>query len=454
MTHGGEGFVWTPSARRSVNVLVAMQAMHLCATQVVMLASDDLLVGLLRDRFRKSLADSRERKLAEAGDSADARAAAEQDFEGAVKTSANSRAAHIMSMIMVAVSLGDFVIGPLLGGIADAWGRKFLMLIAPAVQGLFRAAIAVRPSVPLFVAFQVAQGVTNIMYGRIVQLMIGDIVPRHTFEYQRVHGFSSKVNTVLGLIFTVAGGRVSLRTGFLSSALLNVMQLLAMLLLMSDTLQPADRIPFTFSRAHPFAFISFFRKTPTLRNIGIFTMLSEAPNFESYNGLFQIHKFGWGKRQRSILHVFRRSVHYFNFNYYEAMVRRLGLTGTLRWGLRATALETLIPGLLGPGNDTAVMCGIVGSSAAGHKWKAMEAFKARETMLAGAGQGELQAADASLRVPLRIVCIPLFNWIYAKGSERGFPGLAHVVRGGWQLFSSEVLVRVLFPKGVGDVIWS
>ena len=53
-----------------------------------------------------------------------------------------------------------------------------------------------------------------------------------------------------------------------------------------------------------------------------------------------------------------------------------------------------------------------------HKWKAMNAFKTRETMLAGAGQGELQAAEASLRVPLRIICIPLFNWIYAKVRER------------------------------------
>ena len=274
-------FVWTPSARRSVNVLVAMQAMHLCATQVVMLASDDLLVGLLQRRFRETHAASRVAKLDAAGDSADARAEAEAEAERDVKIAANSRAAHIMSMVMIVVSLGDFVIGPLLGGVADAWGRKSLVLIAPAVQGIFRAAIALRPSVPLFVAFQMAQGVTNIMYGRIVQLMIGDIVPRHTFEYQRVHGFSSKVNTVLGLIFTVGGGRVSLRTGFLSSALLNLLQLLAMLLLMADTLAPENRIPFTLRRVHPFAFIGFFRKTPTLRNIGLFTMLSEAPNFES-----------------------------------------------------------------------------------------------------------------------------------------------------------------------------
>eukprot|EP01046_Picozoa_sp_COSAG06_P039951 COSAG06_NODE_4782_length_3959_cov_5.747668_2_plen_54_part_00 len=49
------------------------------------------------------------------------------------------------------------------------------------------------------------QGVTNIAYGRVLQLMIGDIVPRHTFEYQRVGGTMSQVNTVLGLIFLIAG---------------------------------------------------------------------------------------------------------------------------------------------------------------------------------------------------------------------------------------------------------
>jgi hypothetical protein len=84
----------------------------------------------------------------------------------------------------------------------------------------------------------------------------------------------------------------------------------------------------------------------------------------------------------------------------------------------------------------------------------MNAFKARETLLAGAGQGELQAAEASLRVPLRIVCIPLFNWIYAKGCERNMPGMAHTIRGVWHLFSSEVLCRLLFPQGVGDMVWN
>lgn len=93
-----------------------------------------------------------------------------------------------MSTIQVVIALGDFVIGPVLGAAADAYGRKSLVLIAPAVQGFFRAAIAFRPSVGLFVAFQMVQGVTNIAYGRILSLMIGDIVPRHTFEYQRVGG--------------------------------------------------------------------------------------------------------------------------------------------------------------------------------------------------------------------------------------------------------------------------
>jgi len=42
----------------------------------------------------------------------------------------------------------------------------------------------------------------------------------------------------------------------------------------------------------------------------------------------------------------RRSVHYWNFNYYEWMAKNLGLTGTLKWSLRFTALEHIIPGML------------------------------------------------------------------------------------------------------------
>jgi MFS family permease len=460
-------FLWTPAARRSVNVLIALQAMHMCASQVVVLASEDLLVNLVQKSFRKRpvllAAREEKRERLAAGDAelrerlpadkAEAVAALDAEFEEEVRIKANSRAAHIMSAIQVVIAVGDFIIGPVLGAAADAYGRKFLVLIAPAVQGLFRLAIALKPSVPLFVAFQMAQGITNIAYGRVLSLMIGDIVPRHTFEYQKVGGTASKVNTVLGLFFLLVGGRVSLKVGFLSSALLNLVGLLAILFMMKDTLRVADRVAFTLRNSHPFAFISFFNKSPMLRRIGLFSLFSEAPNFQGYEGLFFIHKFNWMKKERTTLQIIRRSVHYFNFNYYEWMARNLGLTGTLRWSLRFTALESFIPGLLPSSSSRLCMGGIVGASVPIMKWKALNAFKTRETMLAGAGQGELQAAEASLRVPLRIICIPLFNWIYAKGSERGMPGVAHILRGGWQLFSSEILMRILFPSGIGDVIW-
>ena len=448
-------FEWTAVARRQVNVLIALQAMHMCAGQVVELASEDLLVTLLQEKVRKlrSTPAHEEARAKAAVEGDDALSKLDAEFEEAVKIKANSRAAYIMSTIQVVIALGDFVVGPVLGAWADAYGRKGIVLIAPAIQGIFRAAIAVRPSVGLFVGFQMVQGVTNIAYHRVLSLMIGDIVPRHTFEYQRVGGRIDKVNTVLGLFFLVLGGSVSLRNGFLSSSLLNLAGFLTIAMVMTDTLRPEARVPFTLKNAHPFAFISFFNKSPMLRKVGLFALLSEAPNFQGYEGLFFIHKFSWMKRERTIMEIIRRSVHFWNFNYYEWMAKNLGLTGTLKWSLRFTALEHIIPGTLPSSFSKVSMASIVACSMPIHKWKALNAFKTRETMLAGAGQGELQAAEASLRVPLRIICIPLFNWIYAKGSEWKIPGLAHVVRGSWQLFSSEILIRLLFPGGIGDVIW-
>ena len=97
------GFVWTPAARRSVNVLVAMQAMHMAGDQVVLLASEDLLVEMLQDKARhaKDLLASLREQLDSAGDSEEAQGDARQKFEEAIKIQANSRAAHIMSTIQV-----------------------------------------------------------------------------------------------------------------------------------------------------------------------------------------------------------------------------------------------------------------------------------------------------------------------------------------------------------------
>ena len=49
-------YVWTPQARSAVNMLVAMQALHNAANQVVLLASDDMLVDLLKERSIKRAA--------------------------------------------------------------------------------------------------------------------------------------------------------------------------------------------------------------------------------------------------------------------------------------------------------------------------------------------------------------------------------------------------------------
>ena len=279
---GGAPFVWTAAARRQVNVLIALQAMHMCAGQVVELASEDLLVTLLQDRVRKLLSTPahEEARAKAAAEGEEAMSKLDAEFEEEVKIKANSRAAYIMSTIQVVIALGDFVVGPVLGAWADAYGRKGIVLLAPAIQGVFRAAIAVRPSVGLFVGFQMVQGITNIAYGRVLALMIGDIVPRHTFEYQRVGGTMSKVNTVLGLVFLILGGSVSLRNGFLSSSFLNLAGFLTIALVMTDTLRPQARVPFTLKNAHPFAFISFFNKSPMLRKVGLFALISEAPNFQ------------------------------------------------------------------------------------------------------------------------------------------------------------------------------
>ena len=57
MAAAGAPFVWSAAARRTVDMLVAMQAMHMCATQVLVLASEGLMPSIFNALLAQCLAE-------------------------------------------------------------------------------------------------------------------------------------------------------------------------------------------------------------------------------------------------------------------------------------------------------------------------------------------------------------------------------------------------------------
>ena len=55
-------------------------------------------------------------------------------------------------MLPQAPGLGALLISPIVGGLADAYGRRWMALVAPLGLALTRLNLAARPSVKAFVA--------------------------------------------------------------------------------------------------------------------------------------------------------------------------------------------------------------------------------------------------------------------------------------------------------------
>lgn len=81
--------------------------------------------------------------------------------EEAVSKKANTRAARVLAMVVaLGPGLGALLVSPIVGGLADAWGRRWMTMAAPLGLGLARLYLAARPSVRSFVFYRVVMGVS------------------------------------------------------------------------------------------------------------------------------------------------------------------------------------------------------------------------------------------------------------------------------------------------------
>lgn len=84
-----------------------------------------------------------------------------------------------------------------------------------------------------------------------------------------------------------------------------------------------------------------------------------------------------------------------------------------------------------------------------HKLKVLEIAKATEIDRQGITYSQMRAAEVSLGRLMQVVFTPIWNEVYALGVRRGWAGWAHVLRGGMQLVSSELVLPGMFPAGLG-----
>ncbi|MFO1034207.1 MAG: TCR/Tet family MFS transporter [Hyphomicrobiales bacterium] len=168
-------------------------------------------------------------------------------------------AARIGGLMFAAFSLTQFLFGPLLGNLSDAVGRRPLLLLS--VFGLFIDYIimTVAPSVPWLFVGRAFAGFCGASYV-IANAYISDVTPPEG----RAKAFGM-MGAAFGLGFVVGPalggilGEYGVRVPFIAAAIVALVNLAFGYFVLPETLQPANRRAFSWSRANPLGTFRIFQ---------------------------------------------------------------------------------------------------------------------------------------------------------------------------------------------------
>jgi MFS transporter, DHA1 family, tetracycline resistance protein len=206
-------------------------------------------------------------------------------------------AALVSGWMFVVFSAMQFLTGPLLGNLSDAWGRRPLLLLAVLGLAVDYVIMALATSlVWLFIARAIA-GVCGASYV-IANAYIADI----TTDEERAHAFGL-MGAAFGLGFIIGpaiGGLLGTfgpRVPFYAAATISALNLVYGYFVLPETLPPEKRRPLDLSRANPLGTFKVFRTYDTILPLcGVLAVYFFAcavyPAIWSFWG---IAKFGWSK---------------------------------------------------------------------------------------------------------------------------------------------------------------
>lgn len=336
-----------------------------------------------------------------------------------------AHASVIGGWLFVAYSAMQFLFGPIIGNLSDAYGRRPVLLASVAGLGVDYLLTAFAPTIAWLFLGRLIAGICGASYST-ANAFIADITTREN----RAKAFGM-VGAAFGIGFTIGpalGGLLSHfgdRAPFFMAAGLSIANVIYGYFVLPETLSPGRRRPFTLKRANPLGALVAFRRHPLLLGLGavLFLQFLATNVYPAIWAYYTIYRYQWSELEVGLSLT--------AFGVITAIVQG-GLVGPFiaRFGERMAAVISLT-----------VECVIaVGYGLATHGWMiyallvvgalqgiAMPAINAMMTHeVEEDAQGELQGAISSLMGISAIVSpflgTQLFGMFAGPGALMELPG--------------------------------
>ncbi len=360
-----------------------------------------------------------------------------------------SEAALWGGVLISAFALMQFLFGPLVGNLSDAFGRRRVLVISLVVM------------VADYVIMALAQSIWVLLIGRIIggiaaatlataSAYMADI----STEEDRSANFglvsaAFGAGFVLGPIIGGFLGEFGTRAPFWVAAGIAAANLGLALALLPESLPPGLRRPFRLARANPLAALLAASRMPALTPllVVLFTYMMAMTVYSAIWSYFGQAQLGWDARLIGIsLTLYGASLVFVQAFLFRPVLRRLGEPGTVLFGLLASVgFFALIPFLR---NGTLVLILSPFSAIGEVAQPALTGLASKATPRDA--QGELQGVLASLQA-ISLVFAPMlmtatFRFFTSDAAPVHLPG-APFLAAALLLLPGLVIVRSLLRRG-------
>ena len=332
------------------------------------------------------------------------------------------------------ISLGNLVLGPIIAGMSDRFGRLPFMGVSVLARLWWGSKLFTVQSIERYQEFGVlAFGVLGAGAGSVQQAALDDLFADRPGVSAQVQSTNSAWISAVGLTAPIIGAELSRRSTSLAlalSAAIGALQL-PLLLFGKETLHPSKRMPFQLRKADPLRNIMvLFRNGPGLRRLAftnIFFTLCTGVHQTMTS--FQFGSLGWNPADQSYYGSFQSLLGIFSQgSVVMPMLKRLGPLGafqsgslfsTLGYVLLSQAWRPLGASKLHKTVQLAVaMFMMVPGHVCGLAMRTMIVKQASE-VTKGTGRGELNAALSGLQSLLGVVMPLAWGWLTKFFAESG-----------------------------------
>jgi MFS transporter, DHA1 family, tetracycline resistance protein len=342
-----------------------------------------------------------------------------------------SSAALVSGWIAFMYASIQFLMGPVIGGLSDRFGRRPVLLASMAAFSLDYVVMAYAPTLWWLVAARAIAGITGATFPTAYAYIADVTPPEKRGANFGVIGMAFGFGFIIGPALGGFVARFGTEVPFLVSAGLAMANFLYGMIVLPESLPPAQRRPFEWRRANPVGALMRLKSAhPVVLMLGA-TVFVWTLSYQSLYSIWSFHgqqRYGWTPEEVGwSLAAVGVSGAFVQGFLGRRLIPRFGQRRIIQFGLLSAVAGYSTYAMADAG--WMAYLGIAISACQGLVFPCLQGLMSAE--MAASEQGELQGAVASIQSLSAIVGPPLmttsFSWFSGNGAPVYFPGAPFVL---------------------------